>query len=196
MNSKRVLVLNGHPAQSSLSAGFAETYAKAAKDAGNEVRVMHVHDLRFDSDFGFGGYSQIKPLEDDLVQALENLTWCEHVVLLTPMWWGGLPAKLKGLFDRILLPGVAFDPRQMKSGFPMPLLTNRTARVILTSDTPDWFFRIVYRYALIRQLRGQIFGFVGIRPMRVTHFSGASHPSAQIVESWSKKVAELGTKAS
>ena len=34
---------------------------------------------------------------------LDSLTWAEHVVLILPMWWGGLPAKTKGLFDRTLL---------------------------------------------------------------------------------------------
>ena len=194
VKAKRIFVLNGHPAKTSLSAQFAASYAEAATDAGYEVRMMDLNKLDFDSDFGFGGYSETKPLEAHLAKALENLRWSEHVVLLTPLWWGGLPAKLKGLIDRILLPGTAFDPRQIKSGFPTPLLTIRTARVILTSDTPDWYFRVAYRYALIRQLRSQIFGFVGIKPTRFTHFSPASHPTSEIVEAWSKVVAKLGTK--
>ncbi|MDN3719732.1 NAD(P)H-dependent oxidoreductase [Roseibium salinum] len=36
------------------------------------------------------------------------MVWCEHFVVVHPLWWGGLPAKLKGVFDRILLPGMAF----------------------------------------------------------------------------------------
>jgi putative NADPH-quinone reductase len=127
---------------------------------------------------------------------LNNLEWCEHVVLLTPMWWGGLPAKLKGLFDRVLLPGTAFDTHdKTRLGMPRPLLTGRTARLILTSDTPNWFFRLVYRNALVRQLRAQIFGFVGIVPLRVTHFSEASAPKPITVEEWSTKVATLGSIA-
>ena len=103
---KRIVILNGHPAAKSLSRRLAESYAKGAREAGHEVRVIHIRDLDFDSDFGFGGYVETKPLEPDLESVLSDLEWSEHLVLLTPMWWGGVPAKLKGLFDRLLLRAV------------------------------------------------------------------------------------------
>lgn len=192
MTKKRILVLNGHPAESSLSKLFAETYAKAAKAAGNDVRSVHLSDLDFDADHGFGGYQTHKPLEACLTQFQADLEWSEHIVLTTPMWWGGLPAKLKGLFDRTLLPGWAFDTRQMKRGMPTPLLTGRTARVFVTSDTPQFFFRLLYRTALFHQIKGQIFAFVGINPTQITHFSPVGEADGGKVERWSKKVACLG----
>ena len=97
MTTKRIYILNGHPAESSLNRTLAETYAAAARDVGHEVRLTHLHGLAFDLDFGFGGYDNQKPLEPDLEQVLADIEWSEHVVLTTPMWWGGLPAKLKGL---------------------------------------------------------------------------------------------------
>ncbi|MFG6592789.1 NAD(P)H-dependent oxidoreductase [Sulfitobacter sp. 1A12157] len=107
-----------------------------------------------------------------------------------------MPAKLKGLFDRVLLPGTAFNTREKTwLGMPKPLLNGRTGRVIMTSDTPNWFFRLVYRNAMIRQLRAQIFGFTGITPLHVTHFSEASEPLPDKVEEWSKQVANLGSNA-
>ncbi|MFT4639962.1 MAG: NAD(P)H dehydrogenase (quinone) [Verrucomicrobiales bacterium] len=159
-----------------MSKKLAETYADAAIAAGHEVRIIHLHDLSFDSDFGYAGYSKTKPLEPVLEKVLEDLEWSEHVVLTSPMWWGGLPAKLKGMFDRAFLPGRVFDTRVMKGGMPSPLLKGRSARVLLTSDTPGWFLRIVYKNALFWQLRKQIFGFVGIKPAKIMHFSGAIHP--------------------
>lgn len=196
MKHKRIYVLNGHPASSSLSKLFAEKYSDAAERAGHDLRITHLHDLDFDPDFGNAGYANPKPLEPDLEMVFDNLKWSEHVVLLTPMWWGGLPAKLKGLIDRTFLPGTAFDTRNTsRLGLPSPLLLGRTARVIMTSDTPNWFFRFVYKLAMVRQLRAQILGFVGFKPTRITHFSGASHPELATVELWSKKVSELGMNA-
>ncbi|WP_336512103.1 NAD(P)H-dependent oxidoreductase [Pseudaestuariivita rosea] len=127
---------------------------------------------------------------------MDNLQWSEHILLLTPMWWSGLPAKLKGLFNRILLPGTAFDTREKTLlGMPKPLLRGRTARLIMTSDTPNWFFRLVYKTAMVRQLRSQVFGFIGITPLHVTHFSEASEAKPEIIEAWSNKVASLGASA-
>ena len=193
---KRIFILNGHPAASSLSRTLVDQYAKSAKEAGNSVRISHIRDLDFDSDFGFGGYRETKPLEPALDQFLENLRWAEHVVIATPMWWGGLPAKLKGLIDRTFLPGKTFDTRTKTAvGFPSPMLDGRTARVIVTSDSPNWLMALCYGNAIFRQIRHQILGFVGIKPTRFSHFYAASHPKPKLVESWLKSVAQLGARA-
>jgi putative NADPH-quinone reductase len=44
----------------------------------------------------------VKRYDDQLLDA-------EAVVLVYPAWWYGMPAMLKGYFDRVWLPGVAFD---------------------------------------------------------------------------------------
>ena len=31
----------------------------------------------------------------------EKIKWCEHVVLIYPVWSGAMPAVLKGFFDRV-----------------------------------------------------------------------------------------------
>ncbi|MQY43365.1 flavodoxin family protein [Epibacterium sp. SM1969] len=185
MPAKRILILNGHPAETSLSNMLADTYERAATEAGHEARTMHLHALTFDPDHGFAGYKEHKPLEADLVAFRDNLEWADHVVLTTPMWWGGLPAKLKGLLDRALLPGWAFDTRKLKfGGMPTPLLTGKTGRVFVTSDTPDVFFGLLYRKALLRQIKGQIFQFVGIKPTRITHFAPAGSAEPAKIHAW------------
>ena len=193
--TKRIYVLNGHPGETSLSRSLSLAYAEAALRADHEVRITHLHDLSFDSDFGEGGYQNTKPLEPVLEQVLEDLAWSEHVVLATPMWWGGIPAKLKGLFDRVLLPGRTFDTRKKSFGLPTPMLSGRTARVLLTSDTKSWLLRFVYHNAILNQLRCQIFSFIGIRPTRFTQFADASHPSEPTVQRWLSDVRTLGSKA-
>lgn len=194
---KRILLIDGHPAERSLSRSLVERYAEAAQAAGHQVRVAHLHQLRFDADFGQAGYRQAKALEPDLQRLLDDLEWCEHLVLATPIWWGGLPARLKGLFDRALLPGRSFDTRNTTwLGMPKPLLAGRSARVLLTSDTPGWFLRLAYRNALIWQLRGQVLGFVGIKPARFTHFSGASEAKPATVTGWLIQAERLGAAAS
>lgn len=195
MNSKRILVLDGHPGEQTLSRSLAEAYRQAAEQAGHEVRLAHLNEMVFDSDFGGGGYRSTKPLEPDLQQVLSDLKWSEHFVLVAPMWWGGLPAKLKGLFDRVLLPGETFDTRRKRKGFPFPLLGGRTARVVMTSDTPGWLMAAFYRNALFTQLRRQILGFVGIKPTRITHLSGASGASPDVVGRWLRQVEKLGELA-
>lgn len=193
---KRILAMTLHPAPVSFNAAVVETYSEAAAGQGHEIRQHALHDLEFDADFGQAGYSNAKPLEPDLECFMTDLVWAEHLVLSAPMWWGGLPAKAKGLFDRAFLPGRAFDPRQPQFlGLPKPLLTGKTARVFITSDTPEIAFKWVYGSALRKQLSRQILGFVGIKPVRFSHFSPVEHSNRERRHVWLTQAQALGQKA-
>lgn len=195
MTQKRIFILNGHPAKNSLSKFIAETYAKDAISAGHDVRISHLSQMSFDPNHEFAGYKHHKDLEPDLLALRKDIDWAQHIVLTTPMWWGGMPAKLKGIFDRTFLPGWAFDTRTSKLGMPLPMLSGRSARIFVTSDTPGLFFWLFYRNALLRQIKGQIFHFCGIKPARITHFAPAGTADQSRIEKWMNVVKLLGSKA-
>ena len=193
--SRRILIADLHPARLSLSAALAQAYRDGATGAGHQIRTAALSEMQFNPDFGQASFRAAPALEPDLVTFRENLTWAQHVVLITPMWWGGLPARTKGLFDRTLLPGYAFDPRQKHMGVPKPLLSGRSARLILTSDTPGWAFALMYRRALKHQVQRQILGYVGIKPMAFTHFSPVERSSDTIRARWLAQIEALGATA-
>jgi len=112
-----------------------------------------------------GGYKTQQTLEPDLETFLESLRWCDTLILVHPMWWGAAPAKLKGLIDRVFLPGIAFA-YEGDGHFPKKLFEGRTARVLITTDTPSWYLWLGYRNGWLNILRRQILDFVGLQ---VTH---------------------------
>ena len=77
-------------------------------------------------------------------------------------------------------------------GLPAPLLTGRSARVIITSDTPRSFLRLAYGDAILRQLKGQILGFCGFKPVKITFFAPASHPKPGAVDKLLSQMDRLG----
>jgi len=190
---QRIFILNGHPGPSSICREAVGRYAAAALAAGHEVRVSQLADLAFDPDRGRAGYSNAKPLEPVLEQELANLEWCSHFVLAFPLWWGGFPAKLKGWIDRVFVNGRTFTTDKTTSlGLPAPLLKGRSARVLITSDTPRSFLRLAYGDAILRQLKGQILGFCGFKPVRVSFFAPASHPRPGAVDTLFEQLDQLG----
>jgi NAD(P)H dehydrogenase (quinone) len=193
--SRRILVADLHPGRLSLSAALAQAYRDGAEAAGHELRHLALSEMQFNPDFGQAGFRNAPALEPDLDRFRDDLHWAEHLVFISPMWWGGLPAKAKGLFDRTFLPGYAFDPRQKRMGLPKPLLAGRSARFILTSDSPSLAFWLTYRGALRHQLQRQILAYVGIRPMRFTHFSPVELSTDQIRRGWLGQSRSLGTRA-
>lgn len=193
---ERVLILNGHPGPSSTTRQAMDRYAAAAQEAGREVRLSQLHDISFDPDRGKAGYENAKPLEPVLQEALGNLEWCSHFVLAFPLWWGGFPAKLKGWIDRVLVLGRTFTTQETTPlGLPAPLLKGRSARVLITSDTPRAFMWLAYRDAILRQLKGQILGFVGFKPVKITFFAPASDAKPDAVKDLFSQMDQLGRDA-
>ena len=158
----RILVILGHPATTSFCAALAETYTHSAKNAGHEVRVLRLGELDFDPIL-HNGYTQIQALEPDLLSAQADILWATHLTFVFPIWWGGIPALLKGFIDRIFLPGFAFKYRAGKA-FPDKLLAGKTAHLLVALDTPPWYYRWFYRMPGVHQMRKTTLAFCGIKP--------------------------------
>jgi len=71
---------------------------------------------------------------------VELLRWAEAVVFCFPVWCFGLPAILKGFFDRVMMPGVAFD---IDGALVTPKLQNIRRVVAVTTYGRDlWRVKI------------------------------------------------------
>ena len=179
---KRILLILGHPSTKSFCAALAERYAQSALDAGHEVRQLRLGEMVFDPVLR-DGYQQIQTLEDDLNAAQSDILWAEHLTLVYPIWWGGIPALLKGFFDRVLLPGFAFKYRKGKA-FPDKLLNGRTAHLLVTMDTPPWYYRLIYRMPGLHEVRKTTLQFCGIKPLRTLTFGPVLGSTDQQRRSW------------
>ncbi|WP_395604201.1 NAD(P)H-dependent oxidoreductase [Pseudomonas sp. B21128] len=179
---KRILLILGHPSTTSFCAALAERYAQSALDAGHEVRQLRLGEMVFDPVLR-DGYQQIQTLEDDLNAAQSDILWAEHLTLVYPIWWGGIPALLKGFFDRVLLPGFAFKYRKGKA-FPDKLLNGRTAHLLVTMDTPPWYYRLIYRMPGLHEVRKTTLEFCGIKPLRTLTFGPVLGSTDQQRRSW------------
>jgi len=166
--SKRVLIILGHPSIDSFCGAIATRYFEAATQAGCEVRIVQLGALNFDPVL-HEGYNQIQTLEQDLLDAQADIMWAEHLVFVFPLWWGGVPALLKGFIDRTFLPGFAFKYRQGKV-FPDKLLKGRTAHLLVAMDTAPWYYKWVYWMPGLHQMRRHTLAFCGIKPLTTLMF--------------------------
>ncbi|MFJ2322062.1 NAD(P)H-dependent oxidoreductase [Pseudomonas sp. NPDC087817] len=179
---KRILLILGHPSATSLCAALADRYAQSALEAGHEVRQLRLGEMDFDPVLR-EGYQQIQTLENDLSAAQSDILWAEHLTLVYPIWWGGIPALLKGFFDRVLLPGFAFKYRKGKA-FPDKLLKGRTADLLVTMDTPPWYYRWIYRMPGLNEVRQTTLAFCGIKPVRTLTFGPVLGSTDQQRQAW------------
>ncbi|QBQ42029.1 flavodoxin family protein [Sphingobacterium psychroaquaticum] len=190
--AKKILVINGHPNPSALNAGLAQAYVEGARNTGAEVREIVISALDFDPNLRYG-YQKRMELEPDLQRAWETILWAEHLVWVHPVWWGGLPAVMKGFIDRLFLPGMAFSYRE-NSLFWEKLLKGRSARIITTLDQPGWIYRLLFGRPSVNQLRKSTLEFCGIRPVRLTYVGVVKKATAEQRSKWVAKVRRLGEK--
>ncbi len=195
MKTKKIFILVGHPDSDSLSAEFAASYASGAEEAGHEVRRMNLGDLSFDPIL-HKGYKEKQELEPDLVNVRETIRWCEHFVIFYPAWFSTMPALLKGLFDRIWLPGFAFQFYKegiFKEKLWRALLKGRTARVFVLSDSPPIFARLIFGDTT-NEIRKGILWFAGIRA-RVKKVGPMKFLTPWKAERWKSRFHRWGGKA-
>lgn len=189
----RITILDGHPRGDSLCAALSEAYATGARSAGHEVRFLRPRELDFDPVLR-GGYDNRDPLEADLVEAQKTIEWCEHLVVVHPVWWGQMPAELKGFFDRTFLPGWGFKFHPDKVMWDK-LLSGRSARIIQTAAVPTPLMWLWYGNCAAKALKSSTLGFCGFKPVRVTQFGGAAKGFTEAkAKQWLMKCEQLGSR--
>jgi putative NADPH-quinone reductase len=166
---KKVLVINGHPDKESFCFALAERYKKGADAAGAECKLVHLIDLKFNPILTFG-YRKISELEPDLLKMQQEITAADHLVFVYPNWWSTLPALLKGFIDRVFVPTFAFKYRP-NSPFWDKLLKGKTARLIVTMDTPQWYYWLINKNAGHNAMKVGILEFSGIKPVKISSFA-------------------------
>jgi putative NADPH-quinone reductase len=136
----RVLVVYSHPVEASFNAAVHARVVESLHKAGHTVDDCDLYAEGFNPVLGRAerlSYHDTSVNRAPVQGYVDRLLAAEALVLVFPVWCFGLPAMLKGWFDRVLMPGVAFDisdPAHVK-----PALTHlRTIVAVTTYGRPRW----------------------------------------------------------
>ncbi|MCA3309201.1 MAG: NAD(P)H-dependent oxidoreductase [Roseomonas sp.] len=140
----RVLLIHCHPRAESFSAALRDTARQALEAAGHQVECRDLYAEGFSaalSDAEHRDYLDPASNPSDVADHVASLQRADALLLVYPTWWYGLPAMLKGWFDRIWAPGVAF---KLGDGAIEPLLTNiKRIGVVTTYGSPLWLLWVI-----------------------------------------------------
>ena len=192
--AKNILLILGHPSENSFCKALLDAYQNGAENAGANIKTIYVARLNFDVTL-HDGYKngEALQLEDDLGNAQQLMLWADHVVIAYPNWWGFMPAVMKGFIDRILLPGFAFKHQSGKI-FPEKLLKGKSIRLMVTMDTPKWWYYLIYHASQYQILKNIVFGYVGFDPIRFSTFGFMRKSTDTQRTKWLAKVERLGKR--
>ncbi len=187
---KNILIINGHPNRESYNFGLAKAYKEGAEKTGFAISEIVIADLTFNPNLQFG-YQKRTELEPDLLVAWEKIQKADHLVWVHPVWWGGLPAMMKGFIDRLFLPGFTFQ-LQPDSLRWEKLLTGKTARIITTMDQPGWYYRWFNHQPSVHQLKKGTLEFCGVKPVKVSYVGVVKTSKETQRGKWLKESYQLG----
>jgi NAD(P)H dehydrogenase (quinone) len=150
-----ILVVYAHPEPTSFTAALKDRSVSALADAGHTVEVSDLYVEGFNPVAGRHDFSSVANPErfhyqseqelaarsgtfaPEIQREQERVRAADLLVLQFPLWWGTVPAILKGWFDRVLAYGFAYvDGRRFDTG----LFKGRRALFsVTTGGTPARF---------------------------------------------------------
>jgi NAD(P)H dehydrogenase (quinone) len=167
---------------------LALLYETSAKKAGHTVQRFNLGDLKFDPIL-HKGYKVIQALEPDLITLQAAITACDHFVLIYPNWWGTMPALLKGMFDRMWIPGFAFGfyKEGWRKHFNLwkRMMKSKTARVVVTSDTQPVLIWLMFG-DYTNEIQKNILWFAGFK-VTMSRFGPMKNTPEWLKNEWRRK---------
>lgn len=150
-----ILFVYCHPEPTSFTHALLQAGVEAAQAAGHDVEVSDLYSEGFNPAAGRHDFTQTADEQRfhyqteqlhaarndgfaaDIRREQDRVRRADMMVFLFPLWWGGMPAMLKGWFDRVLAYGFAYvDGARFDTG----LLIGRAAMMcVSTGGTAERF---------------------------------------------------------
>lgn len=131
-----VLIVYAHPEPTSFTAAMKDAALDALREAGHTVDISDLYAEQFDPVAGRHDFQSVanaarfhyqteqdhaaktNSFAPDLAEEQRRLLNADLMLFVFPVWWGGLPAILKGWFDRVFAYGIAYaDGKRFDQGY-------------------------------------------------------------------------------
>ncbi len=147
----KVFIVFAHPEPLSFNGKMFQLAKDCLQEQGHEIQVSDLYQMKFNPIAG--GHDFFKPpnaeqffiqeeqekasnngtFASDIIKEQNKLYWCDLVIFQFPFWWFGIPAILKGWFDRVFAYGWAYGRNER---FDSGRLKGRRALLSITTGSP------------------------------------------------------------
>jgi NAD(P)H dehydrogenase (quinone) len=140
-----------HPMRQSFTQTVARAYAQALDALGHDVVIRDLYHLRFDPVLGeselLGAAKRVIP--SAVRREQRRLADAGALAFFFPLWWGFMPAMLKGYFDRVFASGFAYD---LMDDELVPRLSGKKALIFTSSGADMAYLRRSKQWRAMRIL--------------------------------------------
>lgn len=212
----KVLVVHAHPEPTSFTAALKDRAVDTLVRAGHDVAVSDLYAEGFDPVAGRHDFVTVADEQrfhyqseqafaatrdgfaEDVRREQERVSQADAFVFTFPVWWGGVPAVLKGWFDRVLAYGFAYeDGRRYETGF----FRGRAGVLAMTTGGTEERFSPDGAYGSIEQVlwptQHCMVEYLGLATAEPFVAYAAPRVDdqrrAEYLDAWSRRVLELET---
>lgn len=157
----KILIVKAHPLRNSLCSTLLNHVLDILKKTDHDVTVEDLYRSNFNptlSAWERETYYADSYDSSEVSDQIEQLKNADALILIFPTWWFGFPAILKGWFDRVWVPGKAYDHAD-DYGPIRPRLDNlKKTLVVTTLGAPWWVDCFILRRPVKRIIRYALLG--------------------------------------
>ena len=168
----RHLVITAHPSAKSFNHAVVETYVSALEARGHEVECRDLYAMKFNPLMSASDLKAVatgKASRDIRIEQTA-IRRSDVVTLISPLWWSGFPAMLKGYLDRVFCAGFAYVIKRQEY---LPGLSGKKGVIITTSGATAEDLRSGGTLRALKTVQDQGFmEFCGIEMVRHLYLSG------------------------
>ncbi|MEW8027894.1 MAG: NAD(P)H-dependent oxidoreductase [Candidatus Thiodiazotropha sp.] len=142
----KCLVVTTHPLSDSLCKQLTDYVVEQLTKNGYDVTVEDLYADNFTPALTARereSYYGVSYDSSNIEKQVNRLLDAEALILLFPTWWFGFPAMLKGWFDRVWGPGIAYDHANNFGPIKPRLEKLSKVLVVTTLGSPWWVDRLV-----------------------------------------------------
>lgn len=157
----KCLVVIAHPLADSLCRSLATQAIASLEAGGHEVVIEDLYANDFVATLTvaerasyYAGVYQGAAVQGEIARLLA----ADAIVLCFPTWWFGFPAILKGWFDRVWAPGIAYDHASDLGPIKPRLHNLKKMLAITTLGAAGWIDRLIMWCPVKRVLKIALLG--------------------------------------
>jgi len=174
------LIIYSHFNEKSFTKAIVDRLEYLSKDKYEETKIIDLYGDSFspvlnmyDIEYASTG----KNIPADVKAYQDMITWANHITIVFPLWWGQMPAMMKGFIDRVFTNGFSFS---FENDSYRPLLIGKTAQVYINTGSPSEIYQQIGMHKSISQIMNEgVFGFCGI-DTKTVFFGNVNLSSPQV----------------
>lgn len=159
---EKTLIIYAHPSREGFCGTYLSVVTECLQSKNVDFDVIDLYTIGYDpvlkkeEHYTSGGYD----VSDQNKDFQKMITDAKNLIFIYPTWWQGMPAMLKGFFDRVFVPRFAFE---YKGNMPSGLLKSHRAVVFTTSAGPRIFTRLIAGDRAMKNITRDILCFCGVK---------------------------------